>query len=187
MPHEPPAPVAVAVAGGRRISWMAPVPVAVAAPAAAPAVQQTYAYERLRMEMLRWDDNFAAAHGRQPTAADRRASKQYAPLKEQYLALRRVRTRAPHAAAALVGGCAGGSGGGAAGSSGAAEAGSRGAATAAGAEVTAAPGTAAAAAAAAAAGAAEEAAWQMATEARLVYMRRLVEQSGSLETSGDGS
>lgn len=44
----------------------------------------------------------------------------------------------------------------------------------------------AAAAAAAAAGAAEEAAWQMATEARVIYMRRLVEQSGSLETSGDG-
>ena len=74
----------------------------------------------------------------------------------------------------------------------AAGAGGRGAASAAGADVSAGAGpdttaaARAAAAAEAAAGAAEEAAWQMATEARLVYMRRLVEQSGSLETSGDG-
>ena len=46
----------------------------------------------LTLALIRWDDNFAAAHGRQPTAADRRASKQYAPLKEQYVALRMERT-----------------------------------------------------------------------------------------------
>ena len=146
---------------------MAPVPAAVTAPAAAPAVQQSYAYERLRMEMLRWDDNFAAAHGRQPTAADRRASKQYAPLKKQYVALRKERARAQHGAAAATGG-GGGDGAGDA-SGGSREGASSGAVSAADAD-----------------GVAEEAARRMATEARLVYMRRLVEQSGSLETSGDG-
>ena len=92
LPHEPPAPVAVAVAGGRRISWMAPVPVAAAAPTAVPPVKQSYAYERLRRQMLQWDDNFAAAHGRQPTGTDRQASKQYVALKEQYVSLRQVAT-----------------------------------------------------------------------------------------------
>lgn len=87
LPHEPPAAVARTVESDgvsrgtsrkARTTWMTPVPGAAATSTAVPSVQQSYTYERLRRGMLQWEDNFAAAHGRQPNGADRQASGQHA-------------------------------------------------------------------------------------------------------------
>ena len=138
------------------------------------------------------------------TLSPTKASKKYAALKEQYVALRpgcgqgssirEVSRRAPPVPVAV--GCdRGGEGGvngvesltvaGSCADATAAATASMAAGTGAGAGAVGSGAGAGTAAVAAAASAEEEAEWQIATEARLVYMRRLVEQSSSLETSGE--